>query len=152
MGLRFKSGQISVATALALLLASCGGGGGSSSASGGGSSQSSNAPQIVSLTPSSVAPGSNDFTLTVNGSNFRSDSVVLWNDAQRPSTFVSSSQVTASIPKADVANGVNVTVKVSSASVGQTAPMVLKVEFPKPTITSISTRTNCTRHGCAKRC
>jgi len=138
MGLRFKSGQITFAAALTLLLASCGGGGGSSSASGGGSSQSSNAPQIVSLTPSSVAPGSNDFTLTVSGSNFRSDSVVLWNDAQKPSTFISSSQVTASIPKADVVNGLNVAVKVSSASAGQTAPMVLKVEFPKPTITSIS--------------
>jgi len=125
------------ASLAALLLASCGGGGASTSGSS-GSSQSSSAPRIISLTPSSVPPGSNDFMLTVNGANLRSDSVVLWNDVQKPTTFVSSSQVTANIPKADVANGVNVNVKVNSASAGATDGMTLKVEFPKPTIASIS--------------
>ena len=133
MGLR----QIAIAGLAALLLASCGGGGGSSS-SGGGSSQPSNAPHIVSLTPAAVPPGSDAFTLTVNGANFRSDSVVLWNDVQKPTTFVSSAQVTASIPKADVAGGNTITVRVNSASAGASDGMFLKVEFPKPIISSIS--------------
>jgi hypothetical protein len=133
MGLR----QIAIPGLAALLLASCGGGGGSSS-SGGGSSQPSSAPHIVSLTPAAVPPGSDAFTLTVNGANFRSDSVVLWNDVQKPTTFVSSAQVTASIPKADVAGGNTITVRVNSASAGASDGMFLKVEFPKPIISSIS--------------
>jgi hypothetical protein len=142
MGLRLKPGRIAAVAALTLLLASCGGGGGSSSSSSGGSSQSSSAARIFSLTPPSVPPGSNDFTLVVNGTNFRSDSVVLWNDTPKSTTFINSTQVNSSIAKADVANPVNVSVRVNSASAEAASdPMVLKVEFPKPTITSISKTT-----------
>ena len=43
------------------------------------------------------------FTLTVNGSNFVSGSVVRWNGANRTTTFVSATQLTAAIPAADIA-------------------------------------------------
>jgi len=138
MGLRFKSGQVAFGAALAVFLASCGGGGGSTGASGGGSSQPSSAPQIVSLSPPSVPPGSDAFTLTVNGANFRSDSTVAWNFQTRPTTFVSSSQLTAAITKDDVAVGGIVTVGVNTPSASTQPSVPMNVQFPKPIIASIS--------------
>jgi hypothetical protein len=41
--------------------------------------------------------------LTVNGSNFASSSVVDWNTSDRPTSFKSSSQLTATITAADLA-------------------------------------------------
>jgi alpha-tubulin suppressor-like RCC1 family protein len=61
------------------------------------------APIITSLNPTFVLAGSGGFTLTVNGANFVSGAVVRWNGSPRATTFVSSAQVTASIPGADVA-------------------------------------------------
>src|SRR5258706_5404550 len=55
------------------------------------------------LVPTSVAPGSSTFTLTVNGTGFVSGTVVNWNGSVRPTTFVSSSRVTAQISSVDVA-------------------------------------------------
>jgi hypothetical protein len=58
--------------------------------------------------PSSLSPGSataagGGFTLTVNGANFTPTSVVLWNGALRTTTFVSSTQLTASTLASDIA-------------------------------------------------
>ena len=61
------------------------------------------APTLTSLSPSSAAAGGPAFTLTVNGSNFVSGSVVRWNGANRTTTFVSATQLTAAIPAADIA-------------------------------------------------
>ena len=61
------------------------------------------APTSTSLLPSSAAAGGPAFTLTVNGSNFVSGSVVLWNGTSRNTTFVSLTQLTAAIPAADIA-------------------------------------------------
>src|SRR5262249_43996231 len=60
-------------------------------------------PTIGSLSPASTAVGSAPFTLTVNGTNFVSSSVVQWNGSPRPTTFASATRLTASIAAADVA-------------------------------------------------
>jgi hypothetical protein len=57
----------------------------------------------LSLSPVSATAGGTGFTLTVNGANFTSKSVVLWNGAMRATTFVSSTQLTAAILTADIA-------------------------------------------------
>jgi hypothetical protein len=64
------------------------------------------------LVPSSAAPGGPQFTLTVNGSGFVSGAAVNWNGAPLTTTFVSSSQLTASVPAANIttANTASVTV------------------------------------------
>ena len=62
-------------------------------------------PTLSSLSPADAAVGGPAFTLTVNGSNFVSGSVVRWNGAARPTTFVSSTRLTASIPASDIASG-----------------------------------------------
>ena len=61
------------------------------------------APTLTTLSPSSAAAGGPAFTLTVNGSNFVNGSVVSWNGANRTTTFVSATQLTAAIPAADIA-------------------------------------------------
>jgi uncharacterized repeat protein (TIGR01451 family) len=79
-------------------------------------------PVLGSLSPSSAAPGSPGMTLRVNGSNFVSSSTVNWNGTARATTFVSSSQLTAAIPAADLADAgtANVTV-VNPAPAGGTS-------------------------------
>ena len=58
---------------------------------------------ITSVAPNPVTVGGPDFTLTVKGAQFVASSVVQWNGSPRPTTFVSSTQLTAQIGAADVA-------------------------------------------------
>jgi len=62
------------------------------------------APIVTSLSPGSVVTGGPAFTLTVNGSRFAANSVVRWNGVNRPTTFVSATQLQASIGAADIAS------------------------------------------------
>jgi hypothetical protein len=55
------------------------------------------------LVPDAVAPGGPEFTLTVNGTGFVSNSVVRWNNDALVTQFVSSSQLTATVPAAEIA-------------------------------------------------
>jgi photosystem II stability/assembly factor-like uncharacterized protein len=63
------------------------------------------APTTTSISPTTAAQGSPGFTLTVNGTNFASNSVVRFNGNDRTTTFVSATQVTAAIPASDLAVG-----------------------------------------------
>ncbi len=60
-------------------------------------------PVVTSLSPTSTVAGSGSFTLAVNGSNFTSASVVNWNLSPRATTFISNTQLRATINAADVA-------------------------------------------------
>ena len=61
------------------------------------------APVITSLQPNTAAAGSPQFTLTVNGTGFISSSVVFFAGNARATTFVSSTQLTATILASDIA-------------------------------------------------
>lgn len=62
-------------------------------------------PTTASISPSSATAGSGSFTLTVDGTNFISGlSTVTWNGNDKTTTFVNSTQLTASIDAADVAS------------------------------------------------
>ena len=61
-------------------------------------------PAITSLNPGSAQAGGATFTLTVTGTNFVTGAVARWNGADRVTTLVSSTQVTAAIPASDIAN------------------------------------------------
>lgn len=54
-------------------------------------------PVITGLSPSTINAGSAGFVLTINGSAFATGASVLWNGSTVPSTFVSATQMTASI-------------------------------------------------------
>ncbi|MGH3371851.1 MAG: LamG-like jellyroll fold domain-containing protein, partial [Nocardioidaceae bacterium] len=60
-------------------------------------------PATTSLSPVTAASGGPAFTLTVNGSGFVTGSRLRWNGADRPTTYVSATQLTAAIPATDIA-------------------------------------------------
>ena len=55
------------------------------------------------LVPDATAPGGPQFTLTVNGTGFVSNSTVNWNTTPLATTFISGSKLTAIVPAADIA-------------------------------------------------
>ena len=59
-------------------------------------------PTTTSISPTSKTAGDSGFTLTVNGTNFVSSSVVRFNGSSRTTTFVSSTQLTAAILTGDL--------------------------------------------------
>ena len=56
---------------------------------------------ITSLSPTTIASGGQGFTLTVNGNDFLNGAHVYFNNVQEPTTFVSSTQLTATISPSD---------------------------------------------------
>jgi hypothetical protein len=66
------------------------------------------------LVPTSAAPGSPALTLTVNGANFVQGATVYWNGSARATSFVTATQLTASITAADVADAGTSAVSVSN--------------------------------------
>jgi trimeric autotransporter adhesin len=59
-------------------------------------------PSVTSLSPDSVTAGASKFLVTVNGDDFRRDSLVVWNGSFLGTTYISADQLTASISAADV--------------------------------------------------
>ena len=97
-------------------------------------------PTISSLSPAGVLPPSPGFTLTVNGSNFVSTSIVNWNGAPLATSFVNASQLAASVPAANVAKAgaVSVTVDNQIPGGGESAAASFVVgATPLPTISSL---------------
>ena len=97
-------------------------------------------PTITSLAPPNTLAGGAAFTLTVNGTNFISSSVVNWNGSPRVTTYVSASVVTAAITAADIATGgtSNVTVVNPAPGGGTSNAVVFTIDNPVPTITSLN--------------
>jgi trimeric autotransporter adhesin len=60
-------------------------------------------PTVSSIAPTNVQAGAAPLILTVNGSAFFPVSMVQWNGSSRPTTFVSSTKLTASIAVPDLA-------------------------------------------------
>ena len=73
---------------------------------------------LASMSPISADPGGASFTLTVTGTNFWSDSVVQWNGSVRPTTYVSNTQLTASISALDLATEGTAQVTVFNPALG----------------------------------
>lgn len=131
-----------VTSLVAAGLVGCGGGAASApqpSEPGGGANP---VPSIVSLAPPSVSSGSAGFVLTVQGQNFVSGSVVRWNNSDRPTTFVSSTQLTASISAGDVGAPSTADVSVFNPAPGGGTSNTLTVTITNtnsvPTLTSLS--------------
>jgi len=77
-------------------------------------------PFISSIAPNTATAGGNQFLLTVNGSNFRRDSVVSWNGSFRVTSFLSNHQLEAAITTADIAAPGSVLVLVFNPPSGNT--------------------------------
>jgi hypothetical protein len=70
------------------------------------------------LVPDATTPGGASFTLTVNGTGFVPASTVNWNGVALATTFVSESQLTATIPAANIATASTASVTVVSPAPG----------------------------------
>ncbi|NBL64462.1 hypothetical protein GV828_04515 [Flavobacterium sp. NST-5] len=70
-------------------------------------------PVVETISPSTQPAGSESFILTVNGSNFvNGQSIIRWNNVEKTTTFVSSTQLTANVSAADLAVQGNASVTV----------------------------------------
>jgi hypothetical protein len=89
-------------------------------------------PAISSLGTTSAPEGSSDLALTVNGSNFQSSSTVQWNGVPLTTSFVSSTQLQAMVPAADLAEEgtANVTVLNTVGGVSNGLPFAITVFLP----------------------
>jgi hypothetical protein len=118
---------------------------------GGGASTSAEftvfnpSPTISSISPSSAVAGGAGFTLTVNGSNFVTGSVVNFNGAVRPSTYISSTQLSIAILAGDITNQGTIDITVTNpangvAGGGTAGPATLTVlpASVQPTVSALS--------------
>lgn len=97
---------------------------------------------ITSFSPASANAGDKAFTLTVSGNNFTVTDVVTWNGSVRPTTFMSSTQVSAQINATDVTASGSASIAVNSSGLLIASP---SVNFPiggpnnpAPSLNSIS--------------
>lgn len=92
-------------------------------------------PALSSISPSSATAYAPAFTLTVNGSNFTTSSVVEWQGAPLTTTHSSATVLTALVPAADLAaaGSVPVTVAASAGSQAVSSPQSFTVE-PLPAL------------------
>jgi hypothetical protein len=113
-------------------------------------------PALRLLTPSSVPQGSLGFQLTINGSGFTGSSVVKWNGAALPTTYVASTVLTALVSDSEVANSGTASVTVISPAPGGGTSNALsltvaplrplisfsssKITFPTQTVGTSTTR------------
>ncbi len=84
------------------------------------SSTSTPTPTLLSISPSNAQPGGSDFTITATGTNFipasggDCGSEICFNHSLRETTFVNSTQLTATIPASLIAQGGTVPVFIVS--------------------------------------
>jgi subtilisin family serine protease len=75
-------------------------------------------PVLTSISPSTIAAGGPAYTLTVSGANFTAQSQVTVNGAVRPTVFVSSSMLTATLAAGDRAAAGTQTIRVMTPAPG----------------------------------
>ena len=97
-------------------------------------------PQITTLAPSSALAGGSGFALTVEGAGFVPGTVLRWAGVDRPTTLVSSTQLTAEIRGEALARAgtVNVTILNPSPGGGTSAGVVFNINNPSPVVPLIS--------------
>src|SRR5207302_1456498 len=94
---------------------------------------------ITGISPVVARVGDPGATLTVDGNGFTTGSHVNWNGSPRTTTFVSSTQLTATIPASDFASGGSVSVIVTDpALTNPTNTLPFTVLNPAPSLLSIS--------------
>jgi hypothetical protein len=103
------------------------------------------APALTSLSQDSAMAGGSPFTLAVTGANFVASSAVRWNGVSRPTAYVRSTQLQASISAADIASvgtaKVSVTTPVPGGGSSNSLPFVVTAPKPAPSLTSINPTT-----------
>jgi Putative Ig domain len=98
--------------------------------------QTTTPPVLTSLNPTSAAAGGAAFTLTLTGSNFQPNSLVLWNAIPVTSTFLSATQLSANIPANLIATPGLAVVQVQNPDGTRSTPQPFSITQAPPTITT----------------
>ncbi len=100
------------------------------------------APAVSATSPAYAAVGAGPVTLTVTGTNFVGTSIVRWNGADRATTYVSPTQLTAAIAATDLAalGTASVTVATPAPGGGTTAALPFAVGISS--VATIAMRAN----------
>ncbi len=95
-------------------------------------------PSIVGLSPASVIAGAAGFTLQVSGGAFTPTAIVQWNGTDLTTTYVSATEVTATVLASDVAlaGTASVTVIVPGGNVSN--PYTFTIDNPVPSTIGLS--------------
>lgn len=90
-------------------------------------------PVINSVSPTAMLTGSRAITLTVSGTGFVDGSVARWNGADRPTAYISPTELRVEIPAADVAKAgtARLTVFNPRPDGGESAPVELLINLRK---------------------
>jgi hypothetical protein len=99
-------------------------------------------PAITSLSPANATAGSPDLPVTINGSGFLSSTTVTWNGSALTTTFVNATQLTTTIPAANLATASQATVIAQNPAPGggTSSGVMFVVKGAGPAIQSISPR------------
>ncbi|HLY57850.1 MAG TPA: IPT/TIG domain-containing protein [Stellaceae bacterium] len=97
-------------------------------------------PVLASISPTTVPAGGPAFPLTVTGANFVAASTVNWNGTALTTTYVSDTQLTATVPATDIATAgtAAVTVNTTGAGTSGSSTFTVGVAAPAPTISTLS--------------
>ncbi|MFN0083977.1 MAG: IPT/TIG domain-containing protein [Blastocatellia bacterium] len=102
-------------------------------------------PNIASISPNSATQSSAAFTLTVDGTGFIQTSVIRWKGADRPTTYVNNTQLTAQIPASDLITAGAAAVTVFNPAPGgglsNSSDFSVNAPNPVPAISSLSPNT-----------
>jgi trimeric autotransporter adhesin len=150
VGVREPRSYLCIAFALAISvfwISACGGGG---SASTPPPPSSNPTPAVASLSQTSVTAGSAAMTLTITGSGFVQGSVVQWNQSNRTTTFVSSTELQVALTAADLATAGTAQLMVVNPGPGGgiSGPITFTINNPTPVVASLS-QTNVTAGSAA---
>jgi hypothetical protein len=97
-------------------------------------------PTLSSINPATAFAGGQPFILTASGSGFVQGSMVQWNGSQLDTTFVSPTQLTASIPAMDLASigTAQITVANPLPGGGTSGAVAINIVNPIPLISSLA--------------
>ena len=116
-------------------------GGGTSSAQNFTVQSTNPIPTLDGIVPNTIAVNT-PFRLTVNGTGFRPASVVRWEGQNRPTTFVSETQLTTQIPASDLTTAGNFDVNVYTPEPGggssSNARFLVTATNPAPALIAFS--------------
>ena len=115
-------------------------------APGGGTSQAltftanNPVPSVTSVSPSSATVGGSGFTLTVNGNNFVNGSTIEWNGTALATSYVTATQLTATVAAADTATAeaADISIVNSAPGGGRSSTVIFAINNPAPSIASLS--------------
>ena len=88
------------------------------------------APSISNISPAFAKAGANSFPITVSGTGFAPESTIHWGNTALPTTFVSGTELTASVPAISVATAgiVAITVQSPTPADGRSAAFQFEID------------------------